>query len=84
MIEIHEVSHNVPHLMQEYGLQSYDAVHAATLRASGLTDFPEGGYVTVVQAHVTIGGELTYYEHVRGRAIAYRPRGVELPRRCPK
>lgn len=39
IIEVGEVADDVPRLMQEYGLQSYDAVHAATLLASGVTDF---------------------------------------------
>ncbi len=38
-IEMDEVAEDVPKLMQEYGLQSYDAVHAATLVDSGITDF---------------------------------------------
>jgi predicted nucleic acid-binding protein len=38
-IEIDEVALEVPGLMQQYGFQSYDAVHAATLMRSGLTDF---------------------------------------------
>jgi hypothetical protein len=45
---------------------------------------PEGEDVAVVQAGVTLGGDLTYYERVRGRTIAYRPRGIELPSRCPR
>lgn len=45
-IEIDEVAAAVPELMQRYGFQSYDAVHAATLLASGLTDFVtrDGGF----------------------------------------
>lgn len=39
VIEVDEVAADVPRLMQEYGLQSYDAVHAATLLASGVGDF---------------------------------------------
>lgn len=31
LVEIHEIAEEVPGLMQQYGLQSYDAVHAATL-----------------------------------------------------
>lgn len=38
-VEIHDVASDVPRLMQDYGLQSYDAVHAATLMASEATDF---------------------------------------------
>jgi hypothetical protein len=45
---------------------------------------PEGEDVAVVAAQVTLGRGLTYYERVRGRTIAYRPRGIELPHRCPR
>jgi predicted nucleic acid-binding protein len=38
-VELHEIADAVPDLMRSYGLQSYDAVHAATLSASGITDF---------------------------------------------
>jgi len=40
--------------------------------------------VSVVQAHVTLGGHLTYYERRHGKTVAYHPRGVVLPRRCPR
>jgi predicted nucleic acid-binding protein len=56
VIEIHEVSDDVPKLMQGYGLQSYDAVHAATLIASGLTDFltRDGGFAVLPPAVATL------------------------------
>ena len=38
-VELHEVDAGVPTLMKDYGFQSYDAVHAATIVESGLTDF---------------------------------------------
>ncbi len=45
-VELHEVAPNVPKLMQQYGFQSYDAVHAATLMARDVTDFitRDGGF----------------------------------------
>jgi predicted nucleic acid-binding protein len=48
-IELDEVAAAVPELMQEYGFQSYDAVHAATLMASGLVDFVtrDGGFAAL-------------------------------------
>jgi predicted nucleic acid-binding protein len=48
-IEIDEVAATVPQLMQEYGFQSYDAVHAATLLTSGLVDFVtrDGGFAAL-------------------------------------
>jgi hypothetical protein len=45
---------------------------------------PEGSDVAVVAVHVTLGGNRTYYETRHGRRVAYRPRGIGLPRRCPK
>lgn len=45
---------------------------------------PEGPDVAVIRARVTIGGRLTYRERVRGRSVAYHPKGVVLPRRCPR
>jgi hypothetical protein len=45
---------------------------------------PEGPDVAVVRVNATIGGNLTYYERVHGRKVAYRPRGIELPRHCPR
>jgi hypothetical protein len=45
---------------------------------------PGGPDVSVVQLKATLGPlGLTYYEHVRGRLIAYKPRGILLPRKCP-
>ncbi len=48
-IEIHDGASEVPRLMQHYGLQSYDAVHAATLIASKATDFVtrDGGFAVL-------------------------------------
>jgi len=41
--------------------------------------------VAVVQLQVMIGARgLTYYEHVHGTFVAYRPAGVLLPHRCPR
>lgn len=46
--------------------------------------FPEGPNVSVVQLTSRLGPQhLTYYQRVRGRKVAYSPRGVVLPRRCP-
>lgn len=40
--------------------------------------------VAVIRLHATLGPlGLTYYEHVRGRLVAYKPRGIILPRKCP-
>lgn len=45
---------------------------------------PGASDVSVVRAHVTLGGPLTYYERRHGRLIAYHPKGVVLPRHCPR
>jgi hypothetical protein len=46
---------------------------------------PGGPYVSVVRMHATIGPRgLTYYQRVRGKRIAYKPRGILLPDKCPR
>ena len=45
---------------------------------------PEGPDVSVVRVQAMLGGNLTYYENVHGRMLAYRPRGIRLPRTCPR
>jgi hypothetical protein len=45
---------------------------------------PEGPDVAVVRVNATIGGDLTYYEYKHGHKIPYRPRGIMLPRHCPR
>jgi hypothetical protein len=50
-----------------------------------VSSLPGAPYVSVVQMHATLGPlGLTYYERVRGRSIAYKPRGILLPSRCPR
>jgi predicted nucleic acid-binding protein len=55
-VEVHEVAEDVPKLMQEYGFQSYDAVHAATLQAGKVTDFVtrDGGFAALSPAVATL------------------------------
>jgi hypothetical protein len=45
---------------------------------------PEAPDVSVVQAHLVIGGNLTYYEPLHGKNVAYRPAGIGIPRTCPR
>lgn len=46
---------------------------------------PEGPDVSVVRVETTIGpAGLTYYEDAHGRRVPYAPRGMLLPRHCPK
>jgi hypothetical protein len=45
---------------------------------------PEGPDVAVVHLHATLGPRgLTYYEHVHGKIVAYKPQGILLPNKCP-
>lgn len=46
---------------------------------------PRGPDVALVALRTTIGpAGLLYYERVHGRLVAFRPRGIVLPRRCPR
>jgi hypothetical protein len=49
-----------------------------------IPSLPAAADVAVVQMHVTLGGQLTYYERVNGRNVAYHPPGVGLPSSCPR
>jgi hypothetical protein len=45
---------------------------------------PEAPDVAVVQFHSTIGPlHLHYQEHVHGRTVTFKPRGIPLPAKCP-
>lgn len=44
-----------------------------------------GPDVSIVDVQATIGpSHLTYYKHVHGRLVPFRPRGVGVPERCPR
>lgn len=46
---------------------------------------PEAPDVALVQFSATLGPEhLVYYERVNGRSLAYHPKGILLPKRCPR
>jgi hypothetical protein len=46
---------------------------------------PNGPPVSIVRVQSTIGpSHLTYYKHVHGRLVGYRPQGVSIPERCPR
>jgi hypothetical protein len=46
---------------------------------------PESPNIALVHLRSTIGpAHLTYYDRVHGRRIAYRPRGIQLPKSCPR
>lgn len=54
------------------------------LTAPLVESLPEGPNVSFVSLSVTLGGNLTYFEHRRGKVVAYRPKGVALPPTCPR
>jgi hypothetical protein len=46
---------------------------------------PGAPYISVIHLRATIGPiGVTYYEQVSGRTLAYSPKGVLLPGRCPR
>jgi len=55
-VEITDVAEAVPDLMRAYGLQSYDAVHAATMFASGVTDMisRDAGFAVLLPEDATL------------------------------
>lgn len=57
---------------------------ALNITVPAVASLPEGPDVAIVSVHATLGGPLTYYEHTRGRTIAYHPGGIVLPARCPR
>ena len=44
---------------------------------------PGGPDVALTEIRGRLGGPLTYYEDVRGHRVAYHPKGIGLPDRCP-
>lgn len=50
-----------------------------------VTSVPGGPDVSILSVQTTIGpSHLTYYKHVHGRRVPFRPRGVSVPERCPR
>lgn len=46
---------------------------------------PGAPYISVIRLHATIGPQkVTYYEQAGGRTLAYQPKGILLPRSCPR
>ena len=46
---------------------------------------PGGPAVSIVRVHTTIGpAGLTYYRHSHGHLVAFHPRGVAVPEKCPR
>jgi hypothetical protein len=49
-----------------------------------VSSVPGGPDVSIVSIQSTIGpSHLTYVKHVHGRVVAFHPRGVSVPERCP-
>jgi hypothetical protein len=49
-----------------------------------VSSVPGGPDVSIVSVTSTIGPRhLTYYKHVHGKRVAFSPRGVSVPERCP-
>ncbi len=55
-----------------------------SIAVPAVPSIPEGPDVALGDMHLQLGGELTYYEAIRGHEVAYHPRGIGLPRRCPR
>lgn len=68
-VEIHNVAPAVPGLMQEYGFQSYDAVHAATLLDNEVTDFitRDSGFAVLPPNVATLHTTQARLTNTRGR-----------------
>lgn len=50
-----------------------------------VTSVPGGPDVSIVSVQTTIGpSHLTYYKHVHGKKVAFHPKGVSVPERCPR
>ena len=50
-----------------------------------VTSVPGGPDVSILSVTSTIGpSHLTYYRHSHGHLVAFRPRGVSVPERCPR
>jgi hypothetical protein len=45
---------------------------------------PGGPDVSFSRLHLTLGGNLTYYERRNGKTVAYKPKSILLPKQCPR
>jgi hypothetical protein len=45
---------------------------------------PGGPDVSFSRLHLTLGGNLTYYETRGSKTIAYKPKSILLPKQCPR
>lgn len=61
----------------------YGSQLAATIPL--VSSVPDGPDVSIVSVTTTIGpNHLIYYKRVHGRRVAFHPRGVSIPERCPR
>jgi hypothetical protein len=59
-----------------------ESIHIGIPLVPSLPGAPD---VAVVRLHASLGPRgLIYYEHIRGKLIPYRPKGVLLPNKCPR
>lgn len=49
-----------------------------------VASLPEAPDVSVVEVRATLGGNLTYRGRRGGRTVLYRPKGIILPKSCPR
>jgi hypothetical protein len=57
---------------------------ALTVRMPVVPGLEDLATISLVELRITIGSHaIRYYEHRRGKLVAYHPEGVELPARCP-
>lgn len=75
-VDLNEVVEDVPALMRSYGFRSYDAVHAASLAAAGLSDMAtlDHGFAALPQSRLTL-------HTTDARVVTMRRRRVRLTAR---
>lgn len=50
-----------------------------------LPAWPAGPNIGLIRFHSTIGPDrLTYYRRIKGRTVAFKPRGLTVPKHCPR
>ena len=58
---------------------------ALSIAVPPIESFPAGPDVSLVRLRSTIGPlGITYYQHIHGGYVPYRPSGIVLPLRCPR
>jgi len=68
-VQLGDVLADVPDFMSDYGLESYDAVHAATVRSTGVTDFIslDNGFSKIPPAEMTLHTTMSRLRQTRIR-----------------